>query len=136
MKGVSTIIATILMLVITISLSAFAYSYMTGIFTRETTVSLAVDDSSSCSGTTMIVFIDNSGTTAVNASSITISGTKADGTALIPLVSGGACATSGMINAGSMFQCTNTLTGSAGFNTVKVKEASGKTHSSVIQCTG
>jgi len=133
MKGVSTIIATILMLVIVISMSAFAYTYMTGIFTRETAVVLSVDDTTSCSGTTLTVMVDNAGTSTVDASRVRISGTNANGVAIAEQPCSAAAVT---INASSVYQCTNTLTGTPGFNTVKVKDPTGRTRSAAIQCTG
>jgi len=134
MKGVSTIIATILMLVIVISMSAFAFTYMTGIFTRETAVVLSVDDMTSCSGTSITVMIDNSGTSSVDATKVWLSGTNAAGGA----ITGAYCNTTAgaTISAGSTYQCSSTLTGTGGFNTVKVKDPTGRTRSAAIQCTG
>ena len=70
MKGVSAIIATILMLVITIALAGLAYSYMSGILTSRTAVVLTIDASATqCSGDMITVFVRNDGTTnaTVNA---------------------------------------------------------------------
>jgi len=136
MKGVSTIIATILMLVIVISMSAFAFTYMTGIFTTTTAVVLNVDDTSYCSGTTgttIYVMIDSSGTSTVDANKVRISGINANG---VNIAEQPCSATSVTINASSVYQCTNTLVGTAGFNTVKVKDPSGRSHSAVVQCIG
>lgn len=134
MKGVSTVIATILMLVITISLAAFAYSYMTTIFTRETAMVLNIDDESSCSRTTITVVLDNSGTSSVDATKVWLSGTNAAGGP----ITGAYCNTTAgaTISAGTIYQCTSPLTGTAGTNTVRVKDPSGKTKSGIVPCTG
>jgi flagellin-like protein len=134
MKGVSDIIATILMLVIVISMAAFAFTYMSGIFSRETSVVLSVDQSSYCNGVLMAVMVQNSGTMALNANKVRISATAANGTT-IPEVSCTASATD-MINASSIYQCTNNLVGSPGFNTVKVRDPSGDSKQAVVQCVG
>jgi flagellin-like protein len=133
MKGVSTVIATILMLVITISLSAFAYAYMQGMFTREISVVLGIDESTSCVNNNITVLLDNSGTSIADASKIRISGTAANGTA-IPETNCTTSATPVTINSGSTYQCANPLVGSAGFNTVRAKDATGRTRTSTVAC--
>jgi flagellin-like protein len=134
MKGVSDIIATILMLVIVISMAAFAFTYMSGIFSRETSVVLSVDQSSYCNGISMTVLVQNSGTMAINATKVRISAIAANGTT-IPEAYCTAIVTD-MINASSIYQCTNNLIGSPGFNTVKVRDPTGRYKQSVVQCVG
>lgn len=45
MKGISTVIATLLMLVITVALAITAYSYINGLFTSQTTKNTELVDS-------------------------------------------------------------------------------------------
>ena len=63
MKGISPVIATLLMLVITIGLAGLAYTYISGVFTARTAVVLAVDATASyCNSTHIVVFVRNDGT--------------------------------------------------------------------------
>lgn len=75
MKGVSAIIATILMLIITIGLAGTAYMYISGVLTTRTAVTLSVSDAV-CSGTaagdTIDVVTVNDGTNTATAGTITI----------------------------------------------------------------
>lgn len=59
MKGISTIIATLLMLVITIGLAGIAYSYISGIISVRTRAIELVD--AFCVGTTGSAIIRNTG---------------------------------------------------------------------------
>src|SRR3990170_4230838 len=63
MKGVSTVIATLLMLIITIALAGFAYSYISGIFGTKTGKIVGIDSAASFfSGTAITVALNNDGT--------------------------------------------------------------------------
>jgi len=63
MKGISDVIAMLLMLVITIGLVGLAYSYITGVFTSRTAVVLSIDAADSyCNSTHLIVAVRNDGT--------------------------------------------------------------------------
>jgi flagellin-like protein len=62
MKGVSAVIATILMLMITIALAGTAYLYITGFFGSKTGVVLALDPSSRCTSSAFTVVLKNDGT--------------------------------------------------------------------------
>jgi flagellin-like protein len=80
MKGVSTVIATLLMLVITISLAGLTYAYMSGLFSTQTSVILQVDaGASTCNPTAsqIIVYVNNVGTGSGLVSAL--SGTTAGG---------------------------------------------------------
>ncbi len=80
-KGVSAVIATILMLMITIALAGTAYLYITGIFTAKTSVVLSIDGTAStCNGNPINVVVKNDGTGVASLSSMTI--TKPDGSIL------------------------------------------------------
>lgn len=60
-KGVSTIIATILVLLIAMALAGTAYIYFTGIMTGRTGLTISLQDAS-CNGTAMTLVIVNDGT--------------------------------------------------------------------------
>ncbi|MEM5815267.1 MAG: hypothetical protein QXD89_02155 [Candidatus Aenigmatarchaeota archaeon] len=61
-KGISDVIAMLLMLIITIGLVGLAYSYITGIFTSKTAVVLTIDPSaSSCTSDQINIIIRNEG---------------------------------------------------------------------------
>ena len=68
MKGVSAIIATILMLVITIGLAGTAYVYISGMLTGKTAMTISILDYSCTQGTTnnvITLVISNDGTTDI-----------------------------------------------------------------------
>ena len=65
MKGISAIIATILMLLITISLAGVAYMYISGTFTTQMQGIELVD--SYCAGSTVNIVIRNIGTDNVTS---------------------------------------------------------------------
>jgi FlaG/FlaF family flagellin (archaellin) len=117
MKGISTVIATLLMLVITLGLIGIAYGYITGIFGARMAVVLSAE--ARCgSGNAISVRVRNEGTTPIPWSSIFISGIRPDGTT-IPEV---ACTTAGSLSAGGSGDCGQTLTGGRGTNTVIVRD--------------
>jgi flagellin-like protein len=73
MKGISTVVATILMLMITIALAGTAYMYITGVFTSKTGVVLSISSATcSISGSSYSasVLVRNDGT--LNASSVSV----------------------------------------------------------------
>jgi len=77
MKGISTVVATILMLMITIALAGTAYMYINGVFTSKTGIvlSIASADCSMSGGTyTALVLVRNDGT--LTASSVTVTATN------------------------------------------------------------
>lgn len=76
MKGVSAVIATILMLMITIALSGMAYMYISGMFQSQTATIQLID--SYCSGGTATFIIRNTGTTNITASSLICTEMNAD----------------------------------------------------------
>ncbi len=67
-KGISAIIATVLLLLITIALAGTAYVYMSGMITGRTSKTISVLDAS-CSGTTITAVISNDGTSAITYAS-------------------------------------------------------------------
>jgi FlaG/FlaF family flagellin (archaellin) len=73
MKGISDVIAMLLMLVITIGLVGLAYSYISGVFTAKTAVVLSiVPEASSCTSDTITVAVRNDGTTASSSVTVTV----------------------------------------------------------------
>jgi flagellin-like protein len=130
MRGISTVVATLLMLIITIALAGLAYSYISGIFTARTAVVLAIDKADCNPATNVItVTLRNDGTSPINLNAITLSGTKADGSAMTSVT----CGTSGTLAAGSTATCPNTLTGSDGTNTIKAS-GGGSTATGTVYC--
>lgn len=73
MKGVSAVIATILMLMITIALAGTAYMYITGVFQSRTAVVLAISDSD-CDDTNIKVWIRNDGSQQATGVNVAIDG--------------------------------------------------------------
>ncbi len=59
MKGVSAVIATILMLMITIALAGTAYMYITGVFTGKTAKTITIIDATCRAGTSYMVTVKN-----------------------------------------------------------------------------
>jgi len=74
MKGISDVIAMLLMLVITIGLVGLAYSYISGVFTAKTAVILEIDPGSTfCINTTHAqVGVRNAGTSTSGTITIQI----------------------------------------------------------------
>jgi flagellin-like protein len=77
MKGVSEVIAILLMLVVTIGLVGIAYGYISGLLTAKTGVVLTIDPATSCPSDTITVYVRNDGT--ATASSVTVSATPSTG---------------------------------------------------------
>lgn len=65
MKGVSTIIATILFVLIVVALGGMAYLNISGVFTRQSQGLELVD--SSCDGTSVRLILRNAGTEAISS---------------------------------------------------------------------
>jgi flagellin-like protein len=61
MKGISAIVATLLLLMITMGLAVTAYFYINNIITGRTSKTLTILDAS-CSGTTITLVLANDGT--------------------------------------------------------------------------
>lgn len=59
MKGISTVIATLLMLVITVALAITAYGYITGLFTSQTTRNIEVLQPTCSAGVSYTVDVRN-----------------------------------------------------------------------------
>jgi flagellin-like protein len=92
MKGVSAIIATILMLMITIALTGTAYLYISGFFGSRTSVVLSLDLPSRCNATFLTVYVRNDGTRIANNINIDLTfpdGTKSISACSIPIITAG-----------------------------------------------
>ena len=120
MKGISAIIATILMLVIAISLAGLSFMYFQGIFTQQTGRIIGIDEGATfCNTTGIYLYVKNLGTQDFNAGNVRVgmqggslqtcnksTATESD----VKLVAGG-----------SAVLCDNYIAGSrAGFNTIIV----------------
>ena len=129
-KGISTVVATLLMLIITIALAGLAYSYISGIFTARTAVVLSIAGAD-CNPTTnaIIVTLRNDGTSPINLSAITFSVTMANGTTITPIQ----CNATGVLSGGNIIVCPNTLPGSDGVNTIRVS-GGGSTATGTAYC--
>ena len=80
-KGITPIISIIMLLLITIGLSAAAWSYMSNYLSEMTTGVVQVSDTTCIGGTSVIFFVKNVGTNALSTSQI-IGLDKSDGSSL------------------------------------------------------
>ena len=140
MKGISAVIATILMLMITIALAGTAYLYITGVFTSRTGVVLSIDSSTKCNPAQGIgrgnisVVVKNDGTTVAGTVNIDITfpnGTYDPG--ISPY-----CSMAG-INAGSTNTtiCIKDATGTALMGTYGIRVSSGSSSATgSVYCSG
>ena len=96
-KGISTVIAALLMLVITIALAGFAYTYITGILNQRTAVVLDFGDLN-CVGEFIQISAINEGT--VGSGTVTVAATAHDG-----LTSAGTCSITN-ISPGNVTTCS------------------------------
>lgn len=106
MKGVSAVIATILMLLITIALAGTAYLYISGIFTAKTGVVLSIDGTQSiCTASAMTLIVKNDGTavaTLTSPNAITLTNPDSTPGSCTPTGS----TLTGSVNAGGTFTLT------------------------------
>ncbi len=115
-KGVSAVIATILMLMITIAMAGLAYGFISGAFTTKTGVVIEIDATSTrCSGVIITVWVRNTGTMATTANLVSTSGTNSQGGTIGSVVCG--ASTVNLYAGGGAVSCA-TLTGTAGTNTI------------------
>jgi len=137
-KGVSAVIATILMLMITIAMAGLAYGFISGAFTQKTGVVIEIDETgTSCSGTIITVYVRNTGTMAADCADVTLSGTTSAG-ASMTMTGGGTCGpATDKLNAGAGAKkcATTTGTGTPGTNTV-VASGPSNTVSATVYCPG
>ena len=112
MKGISTIIATILMVVITIGLVSVAYLYMSGLITGATAQNIALMDAY-CSSNTIYTLIRNDGTISITMNTVKfyLGGTS--------YTANPACTGVNTLAAGATLTC-NVVAGSIGFYELRV----------------
>ena len=135
MKAVSTVVATLLMLIITIALAGVAYTYIAGIIPSRTGVVVTLDSANTTCATLygwtryITVQVRNDGTQAVSKGGITISGTRSDGSA-IPSATCGPAVGSASVGAGQTAPCDYILAipgspvnGTSGTNSIRLSTA-------------
>jgi hypothetical protein len=111
MKGISTIIATIMMVVITIGLISVAYLYMSGLITSRTTQNIQlVDAFCRASDKHIIALVKNIGTTSISTLSFVVRGST-----------GAATYNPGLpLAAGATTSCDITPVGTTGPNELRI----------------
>lgn len=102
MKGISVIIATIILVVITIGLVATAYVYISGLITARTRKSLSLVDSYCVKDTNykIYVYLKNEGTADIDTSSdltFLVDGKSADFESKPSTISAGSAASSAVV---------------------------------------
>ena len=124
-KGISEVIATLLMLIITIALAGTAYLYISGFFKSKTSIVLSIDEGFSyCNSSYVTVGVRNDGTVAARNIRVVVyapDGTQ-EGTGTISLI------TAGNVNTTSISK-----TSGAGYYKV-VASVSGSTAEGVVFC--
>jgi|GEM_PF-6717777 len=63
-KGIATIIATVLLLMITIALAGTGYLFVSGMLTGRTSKTISLLDAS-CSGAAITIVVSNDGTSSI-----------------------------------------------------------------------
>ena len=130
-KGVSDIVAMLLMLIITIGLAGLAYAYITGVFTTRTAVVLSTDpSSSSClpNNGAITVSVRNDG--SQTSGSITITVTPPSGAT--PTCGSIASITAGGLGSATCGLAPQTLrTGGAGYYQISASTAGSSTTGSI-----
>jgi flagellin-like protein len=129
MKGVSTVIATLIMLVITIGLAGMAYMYISGVFTAQTQGIEIVD--AWCSGGTVNIRIRNIGTMSISANSISVTQTAPAGDTANPAT----CCTN-PIDAGQIQTYSESCTGTGARSCIyRFVPPAGKSVQVEVTCT-
>ncbi len=122
MKGVSTVIATLLMLIITIALAGLAYTYISGVFSARTAVVFDIIEAT-CPADYITVTVRNDGTSP--SGQILVSATQPDGSS-----NGGSCNIASL-NPGTSNSCDVNRPAAAAVGTYRIRvSASGATPAS------
>jgi flagellin-like protein len=130
MKGISAVVATVLMLLITITLAGVAYTFTIGAFTRSTQ-GIEIDDYF-CSGGTVSLVIRNIGSENVTTLTCTQTAPAGDTCSLSPTVSA-----SNAIQPGQSMTLQDTCSGSGGRTCVyRLVPPTGKSVTANAYCTG
>jgi len=133
MKGITPIIAIIVLLLITVALAGVAYSYLNSYMTGLTSKSIEVRDAFCVGGGTATVIIANVGTTAIATSEITILD-SATGDALTGTTwtdAAGAELTGSMIPESGLAKFTRSCSGTCSY---RIVSGDGRTHSAKVTC--
>jgi len=128
MKGISDVIAMLLMLVVTIGLVGLAYSYISGVFTARTSVVLNIDSSATTcvNSTTVYVYVRNDGTQASGSVSVTLYSPSGATISCTPIATG--------IPAGDIKNTTCTKSAGAGYYRI-VASTTGSSASGMVYCS-
>jgi flagellin-like protein len=118
MKGISAVIAVLLLLVITLGLVGLAYGYISGVFTAKTAVVLSIEDAE-CTVSDITVWVTNDGTTTSGSVDVNVTD---DGSCSITSIAGGGTES-----------CSTGAGAGAGYHTVKAR-TSGSTASGQVYC--
>ena len=150
-KGVWTVIATIILLIITISLVGLLAAFLFGFFSGQTNI-LAMDSATfqSCVSGQITVYLRNEGNNQIDTLNITLSGTNAQNGNLVPSITGSnkcdpyapLCSSTvttnchNLIPAHTSFTCSNKLTSAtSGNNNVIVQLYTGNSVPASVFCS-
>jgi FlaG/FlaF family flagellin (archaellin) len=124
MKGISDIIAMLLMLIITIAIAGLAYGFISGVFTSRTAAVLSVDIGSYCNNTHVIASVRNDGTSPISTVTVTVlNATRTQS---------GTCSISNLA-AGTLGTCAATRSGS-GIHTI-IATGGGSSAQGTVYCS-
>ncbi len=130
MKGVSAVIATILMLMITIAIAGMAYMYISGIFTTRTQ-GIEIADYY-CTAGTVTLRIRNIGTVAISTGGISWVQTAPS----VDTTTSGTAPSSGTIEPGQISDLTDVCDGSGGRSCVyRLTPPTGNSIVANVYCT-
>lgn len=135
MKGISTIIGALIILMITLGLGGLAYTFISGTATQRIATILEMDGSTTtCDSFTnaITVSVRNSGAAPLSLGVITISGSNSLGV-LIPDTACDSTPPIGNVTAGGRATCENTVTGTDGNNNIRIA-GGGSSAAGVIFC--
>lgn len=118
MKAISTIIATLLLLIITIALAGVAFTYISGVITGRTSVVLSIEASNQqCVGPNIIAAVTNDGTSAV--SNVVVTARNSAGASV------GSCTIASAAGGSQISQCTIARTAPTSAGTYALQAVSG-----------
>jgi FlaG/FlaF family flagellin (archaellin) len=131
MKGISDVIAMLLMLVLSIGLVGLAYSYITGVFSSRTAVVLSIDSANSyCNSTHLIVAVRNDGTNPTGTVTVVAYNTTgASSSCISPIQS----ISPGTFNTCPIQRGATTISGSGYYRVIA--STSGSTAQGMIYCS-
>lgn len=135
MKGISTVIATILMLMITIALAGTAYLYISGAFTQQTQ-GLELIDVFCTGGNAVTLSVRNLGTDSISANTIRCLQTAPSGELAGACTSTPATLTHAAIPPGTTLELTDTCGGAGPRSCVyRLTPSSGRGIVGTTSCT-